>query len=49
MSEGETEKGRSKYLAVIHCEVQMVECMVCGTVDDLLERVSSDHVRVVDL
>ena len=36
------------YLAVVHGEVEMVQSMVRGTVDDRLERVSGDHVRVVD-
>ena len=36
------------YLAVVHGEVEMVQRMVRRAVDDRLERVSGDHVRVVD-
>ena len=39
---------RMTYLAIVHGEVEMVQRMVRGTVDDRLERVSGDHVRVVD-
>ena len=39
----------ANYLAVVDCEVEVVEGVVSGTVDDLLEWVTGDHVRVVDL
>ena len=37
------------YLAVVHGKVQMVQGVVRRPVDDLLEWVARDHVRVVDL
>lgn len=37
------------YLAIIYCEIKMVQRMMCWAVDDMLERMTSDHVRVVYL
>ena len=41
-------ESRQTYLAVVHGEVEVVQRVVCGPVDDLLERVAGDHVGVVD-
>ena len=35
-------------LPIIANKVQVVQCMVCGTIDDVLQRMASYHVRVVD-
>jgi hypothetical protein len=43
-----TRGGKSTYLAVVHREVEVVQCVVCRAVDDFLKRVASDEVRVVD-
>lgn len=39
----------SEILTVVDGEIKMVERMVRRAVDDLLKRVSRNHVRVVDL
>ena len=36
------------YLAIVHGKVEVVEGVVRGAVDDFLEGVAGDHVRVVD-
>lgn len=41
--------GPGKVLSVVDSEVDVVEGVVCGAVDDLLKRVSRYHVRVVNL
>lgn len=41
--------GEREVLAVVDGEVQMVKRVVRGTVNDRLEGMASDHVRVVDL
>lgn len=38
----------SKVLAVIDSEVKMMQCVVRGTIYNLLERVSGNHVRVMN-
>ena len=34
-------------LPVVHCEVHVMQRMMCGSVDDLLQWVVRDHVRIV--
>ena len=41
--------GEGEVLSVVDSEVQMVQGVVCWAVDDRLQRVTGDHVRVVDL
>jgi hypothetical protein len=37
------------YLAIVAGKVQVVQCVVCWTIDNVDECVASDHVRVMDL
>ena len=37
------------YLTVIDCEIKMVQRVVRGTVDDVLERVASEHFGIMNL
>lgn len=41
--------GSETYLAIVHCEIQMMQGVMCGPVDDFLESMSCDHVRVMNL
>ena len=38
-----------EYLTVVNRKIKMVQCMVCGTVDDVFERVAGNHIRVMNL
>lgn len=43
------EKLGGTNLAVVAGKVEVVQCVVSGSVDDVDKRVASDHVRVVNL
>jgi hypothetical protein len=36
-------------LAVIHCEVEMVQCMMRWAINDIFQRMAGDHIGIVDL
>lgn len=42
-------KVSASYLAIVASEIQVMQGMVCWAVDDIDERVTSDHIRIVDL
>lgn len=37
------------YLTVIDCKIEVMQRVMCGAVDNFLEKVARDHIRVVDL
>ena len=49
MNERRITGNRRAYLAIIDSEIEMVKSVVGWPVDDLLERMSGDHVRIMDL
>jgi len=40
--------GPGEVLAIVYCEVEMVECVVSWAVYDFLEGMTGDHVRVMN-
>ena len=37
------------YLAVVYCKVEMMQRMMRWSIDDIFQRVTGDHIGVMDL